>query len=55
MMIREVDSIEAYAYGTRKDAVTEKKEIKCNNLMERYRKWLSLNKKCCYKRKYKRT
>ena len=26
-MIREVDSIEKYAYGTRKDAVTEKKRL----------------------------
>ena len=27
MMLREVDSIETYAYGTRKDAVTEKKRL----------------------------
>ena len=27
-----IDLIETYAYGTSKDLVSEKKEIKCNNI-----------------------
>ena len=27
-----IDSIETYAYGTNKDLVSEKEEIKCNNI-----------------------
>ena len=26
-----IDSIETYAYGTKKDLVSEKEEIKCSN------------------------
>ena len=37
-----VDSIETYAYGTSKDLVSEKEEIKCNNIIKRYKKWLTL-------------
>ena len=29
-----IDSIETYAYGTSKDLVSEKKEIKCNNILK---------------------
>ena len=36
------DSIETYAYRTRKDLVNEKEEIKCNNIIKRYKKWLNL-------------
>ena len=32
------DSIETYACGTSKDLVTEKEEIKCNNIIKRYKK-----------------
>ena len=32
------DSIETYAYGMRKGAVSEKEEIKCNNIINRYKK-----------------
>ena len=32
---------EAHAYGTSKDLVGEKEEIKCNNITKRYKKWLS--------------
>ena len=28
------DSIETYAYGRNKDQVSEKEEIKCNNIMK---------------------
>ena len=36
------DSIETYAYGTIKDLVSEKEEIKCNNIIKQYKKWLTL-------------
>ena len=40
MMIKEIqliDSTETYVYGTSKDLVTEKEEIKCNNIIKRYK------------------
>ena len=30
-----VDSIETYAYNTSKDLVSEKEDIKCNNITKR--------------------
>ena len=36
--VQSIDSIETYAYGTSKDLVSEKEEIKCNNIIKRYRK-----------------
>ena len=30
--MQSIDLIEAYAYGTRKILVSEKEEIKCNNI-----------------------
>ena len=36
------DSIETYAYGTSKDLVSEKEFIKCNNIIKRYKNWLTL-------------
>ena len=36
--IQSIDSIETNAYGTRKDLVNKKKEIKCNNLIKQYKK-----------------
>ena len=36
------DSIETYAYGMSKDLVSEKEEIKCNNITKQYKKWLTL-------------
>ena len=35
-------SIEAFAYGISKDLVSEKEEIKCKNMIKRYKKWLTL-------------
>ena len=32
------DSIETHAYGMRKDLVSEKEEIKNNNIIKRYKK-----------------
>ena len=33
-----IDSIETYVHGTIKDLVSEKEEIKCNNIIKRYKK-----------------
>ena len=40
--MQSIGSIEIYAYGTRKDLVTEKEKIKCNNIIKQYKKWLTL-------------
>ena len=32
-----IDSIEIYAYGTSKDLVSDKEEIECKNIKQRYR------------------
>ena len=40
--MQSIDSIETYAYGTRKDLVSERVEIKCDNIVKRYKKWLTL-------------
>ena len=32
------DSMEKYAHGTSKDLVSEKEEIKCNNIVKQYKK-----------------
>ena len=37
-----IDLIETYAYGTSKDLVSEKEEIICNNVIKRYKKWVTL-------------
>ena len=37
-----IDSIETYGYGTSKDLVSEKEEIKCNNKIKWCKKWLTL-------------
>ena len=33
-----IDSIETYAYATSKDLVSDKEEIKCSNIIKRYKK-----------------
>ena len=40
--IQSVDSIETYEYGTSKDLVSNKEEIKCDNIIKRCKKWLTL-------------
>ena len=40
--MQSIDSIEAYAYGTSKNIVSKKEEIKCDNIIKRYKKWLTL-------------
>ena len=36
--MKSIDLIETYAYGTSKEIVSEKKEIKCNNIIKQYKK-----------------
>ena len=36
--MQSIDSVERDAYGTRKDLISEKEEIKCNNIINRYKK-----------------
>ena len=40
--MQSTDSIETYAYRTSKDLVSEKEEIKRNNIIKRYKKRLNL-------------
>ena len=40
--MQSIDSIEAYAYGMRKYLVSKKEEIKCNNMIKKYKNWLTL-------------
>ena len=35
--IQSIHSIETYAHGTSKDLISEKKQIKCNNIIKRYK------------------
>ena len=44
--------METYVYGTNKDLLSEKEDIKCNNIIKKYKKVLTLT---CYKRKNKKT
>ena len=37
------DSIETYTYGMNKDLVSEKEEIKCNNIIKRYKKMINFD------------
>ena len=36
--MQSIDWIETYAYGASKDLVSDKEEIKCNNIIKRYKK-----------------
>ena len=36
------DLIETYANGISKDLVSAKEQIKCNNIIKRYKQWLTL-------------
>ena len=33
-IIQSIDSVETYAYGTRKDLICKKEELKCNNIIK---------------------
>ena len=35
--MQSIDSTETYAYGTIKDLVSAKEDIKCNNIVKRYK------------------
>ena len=36
--VQSIDSTERYAYGTRKNLVSKKEEIKCNNIIKQHKK-----------------
>ena len=36
--MQSIDSIETYAYGTNKDLVSAKEEVKCSSVIKRYKK-----------------
>ena len=36
-IIQSIDLIETFAYGTSKDLVSKKQEIKCNNIIKQYK------------------
>ena len=40
--MQSIDLTETYAYRPRKDLLSEKEEIKCNNIIKRYKKSLTL-------------
>ena len=40
--MQSIDSIEAYAYGTSKNIVSKKGEVKCDNIIKQYKKSLTL-------------
>ena len=40
--MQSISSIKTFAYGTSKDLVSDKEEFKCNNIIKRYKKWLTL-------------
>ena len=40
--MQSIDPMERYSYGTSKDVFSEKEEIKCNNIIKWYKKWLNL-------------
>ena len=35
--MQSIDSIETYIYGTSKDLISEKEEIKCDNIIKRFK------------------
>ena len=43
--MQSIDSIGTYAYGTSKDLVSEKEEIKCDNIIKQHRNDLMMLQK----------
>ena len=42
--MQSIDPIETYAYGTSKNIVSDKEEIKCNNIIKGYENWQGIDK-----------
>ena len=40
--IQSCDSVETYTYGTNKEILQKKEEIKCNNRITNKKKWLNM-------------
>ena len=41
--MQSIDLIETYAYGTNKDLISEKEEIKCNNIIKQCKKMINFD------------
>ena len=41
--MQSIDSIETYSYGLSKDLVSKKEEIKCSNIIDRYKKKINFD------------
>ena len=41
--MQSIGSIETFAYGASKDLVSEKEEIKCNNIIKRFKKIINFD------------
>ena len=40
--IQSIDWVETYAYGTNKEIIDRKKEMKCNSIIKQYQNWLTM-------------
>ena len=40
--IQSIDPLERYAYRTNEDIKHRKEEIKCNNIIKHYKKWITM-------------
>ena len=40
--IQSIDSVETYAYGTNREIIDRKKEMKCNSIIKQYQNWLTM-------------
>ena len=40
--IQSSDLVETYAYGTRRNLLCKKEDMKCDNITKQYKKWLTL-------------
>ena len=41
--LQSIDSIETFAYGKKKNLISEKEVIKCNNITKRYKKVINFD------------
>ena len=41
-MIQSIDSVQTYAYGTRKVLICKKEKTKCDNIVKQCKEWLNL-------------
>ena len=41
-IVQSKDSVETFAYGTNKEVIHRKEEIKCHGIIKQYEKWLTM-------------